>query len=132
MRFAFLQSIASVAGAHDLSLWPSILAVSYGHSLRVASRAPSTSAPSLAHWIDGCTRLVNGPWAKPQSVPAMTWSRPTRLASRTMRWATSSGCSTMLVAWLITPGTRMRPSGSLTLSHTVHSCSWRGLAISIA
>ena len=33
--------------------------------------------------------------AKPQSVPAMTRSRPTILASRTMRSATSSGCSTM-------------------------------------
>jgi hypothetical protein len=43
-----------------------------------ASRAPSTSARSLAHMIDGCTRCTNGPCAKPQSVPATTLSRPTR------------------------------------------------------
>jgi hypothetical protein len=30
----------------------------------------------------------------------------------------------------ITPGISLRPFGSLTFSHTCHSCSWRGLAIS--
>jgi len=53
------------------------------------------------------------------------------IRSRTMRSETNSGCSTMLVAWLITPGTSMRPAGSLASRHTFHSCSWRGLAPSI-
>ena len=52
-------------------------------------------------------------------------------AMRTRRSATSSGCSTMLVAWLITPGTSVLPRGSFTFSHTRHSCSWRGLAPSM-
>ena len=41
-----------------------------------------------------------------------------------------AGCSTMLVAWLMTPGTSTLPAGSLTSRHTTHSCSWRGLAAS--
>ncbi len=40
---------------------------------------------------------------RPQSVPAITFSRPTRLAKARMRSATSSGCSTTSVAWLTTP-----------------------------
>ena len=32
--------------------------------------------------IEGCTRLTWGAWAKPQSVPPMTFSRPTSLAMR--------------------------------------------------
>jgi hypothetical protein len=36
-------------------------------------------------------------WAKPQSVPAITFSRPTSLAKVTMRSATSRGCSTVVV-----------------------------------
>ena len=50
------------------------------HSSLLASRAPSASASSFAHMMLGCTRRWNGPWAKPQSVPAMTFSRPTSLA----------------------------------------------------
>ena len=68
-------------------------------SWRVASAAPATSASSLAQAICGWTRPP-----RPQSVEAMTRSRPTRLAKRRMRSATSSGCSTTLVAWLTTPG----------------------------
>ena len=41
--------------------------------------------------ICGCTRLRYGVWAKPQSVLAMTRSRPTSSARRTIRCATSSG-----------------------------------------
>ena len=55
-------------------------------------------------------------------------SRPSKLANRWMRSDTSSGCSTTLVAWLMTPGIRMRPAGSLTSFQTCHSCSCRGLA----
>ena len=33
----------------------------------------------------------------PQSLPAITFSRPTNSAYLTMRWATSSGCSMKLV-----------------------------------
>ena len=43
---------------------------------------PPTSAASLAHWISGCTRWMKAPCAKPQSVPASTFSRPTTFASR--------------------------------------------------
>ena len=43
----------------------------------------------------------------------------------------SSGCSTTLVPWLTTPGTRILPGGSFTSCHTFHSCSWRGLAASM-
>jgi hypothetical protein len=61
--------------------------VRYGvpQSSRVARRAPSQSEASLAHCIEGWTRRAKGPWAKPQSVEAITRSRPTNLASRTMR-----------------------------------------------
>src|SRR4029079_10264798 len=48
-----------------------------GHNAFDASLAPWTRARSLAHMIEGCTRCTNGPCAKPQSVPAMTLSRPT-------------------------------------------------------
>src|SRR5262245_21925026 len=40
----------------------------------------------------------------------------------------SSGCSMKLVVESITPATSTLPSGSLTSFHTLHSCSWRGLA----
>ena len=36
----------------------------------------------------------------------------------------------MLLAWVITPGISILPSGSLSVSHTWYSCSWRGLAAS--
>ena len=78
----------------------------------------------------GWTRWAKGLCAKPQSVPPITFSRPTILASRTSRCATSSGCSTMLVAWLMTPGMSTLPAGSLALCQTFHSCSWRGFAAS--
>src|SRR5882724_6176712 len=100
------------------------------HSSLLAILAPSDSERSFAHMMLSCTRLANGLCAKPQSVPPITLSRPTTLASRTSRCATSSGCSTMLVAWLITPGMSFLPGGSFTSFHTAHSCSWRGLACS--
>src|SRR5262245_2006732 len=100
------------------------------HNSLLARTAPSTNALSLAHWIDGWTLALKGPCEKPQSVPAITFSRPTSLASRTMRCATSSGCSIKLVAWVTTPGTSVAPSGSVTFCHTVHACAWRTCAAS--
>src|SRR6185436_11928486 len=51
------------------------------HSSALAILAPSDSERSFAHMIEGCTRWANGLWAKPQSVPPSTLSRPTILAS---------------------------------------------------
>lgn len=50
------------------------------HSSREASRAPSTSEPSLAQAMSGSTGVELANVAKPQSVPAITFSRPTTLA----------------------------------------------------
>ena len=44
-----------------------------------------------------------------------------------MRWATSSGCSTWLVVWAMTPGMRHLPSGSLVVSQTSHSVGVAGI-----
>src|SRR5690606_13408333 len=90
-----------------------------------ASRAPSARVSSLAQAICGWIRPPS-----PQSVEAMTRSFPTAFANRSMRSATSSGCSTTLVAWETTPGRMSLPSGSSTSCHTFHSCSWRTLPAS--
>src|SRR5215831_1542986 len=42
----------------------------------------------------------------------------------------SSGCSTILLAWVMTPGMSTLPSGTLTRSKRWYSCSCRGLAAS--
>src|SRR5215469_18763730 len=60
----------------------------------------------------------------------MTFSRPTSLAKRRSRSAISSGCSTILLAWVMTPGMSTLPSGTLTRSKRWYSCSCRGLAAS--
>src|SRR4029453_7569056 len=96
----------------------------------VAMRAPSTSAPGLAHTPLGWISVEPANVANPQSAPAMTCSRPTARAKRPIRSATSSGCSTRTVDWVIVPGISTAPSGSFTVSHTRHSCSCRGLAAS--
>jgi hypothetical protein len=49
------------------------------------------------------------------------FSRPTSGAILTIRSQTSSGCSTTLVAWLITPGISTLPGGSLTSRLKSHS-----------
>src|SRR5262249_24812726 len=50
-------------------------------SCRVASRAPSAIAANFSHTTLGWTSLNRTPEAaKPQSAPAMTFSRPTILA----------------------------------------------------
>jgi hypothetical protein len=50
------------------------------HSRALASRAPSAMAASLAQVISGSTVMRLAKVAKPQSVPAMTFWRPTRSA----------------------------------------------------
>src|SRR5215468_5806127 len=96
----------------------------------VAIRAPSASAWSFAHTILGWISLEFAKFAKPQSEPAITFSRPTILAKRQMRCATNSGCSTSTVELEMTPGMSTAPAGNFTFSHTCHSCSWRGFAAS--
>src|SRR6266545_2211830 len=54
-----------------------------------------------------------GTAAKPQSTPALRFSRPTMFAQRTTRSATSSGCSTKCVVSETIPGMRILPSGEL-------------------
>ena len=61
------------------------------------ARRPATNASSFAPMIDGRNRRWNGPGEKPQSVPAITFSRPTKRASLTMRSATGFGCSIKFV-----------------------------------
>src|SRR5262245_41789638 len=60
------------------------------HNSFDASRAPSASAASFIHTIleSTCSRPAKVP--KPQSTPAMTFSRPTTRAYCTKRSATSS------------------------------------------
>src|SRR5262245_23072896 len=96
----------------------------------VAILAPSTSASNLAHTTLGWISVEPANVAKPQSAPAMTFSRPTAWANRTIRSATGSGCSPRTVDCVSVPGIATARSGSFTVSHTRHSCSWRGLAAS--
>src|SRR5215831_12408146 len=64
----------------------------------VARRAPSASAANLSQATLGWVSLNRtAEAANPQSAPAITFSRPTRLANRTMRSAMSAGCSTRFV-----------------------------------
>src|SRR6266566_3286765 len=63
----------------------------------VAMRAPSARAWSFAHTTVGWISVQLARFAKPPSEPAITFSRPTMLAKRQMRWATNSGCSTSTV-----------------------------------
>ena len=97
----------------------------------MARRAPSASASNLARTIVGWISGVYVAWEeKPQSALATTFSRPTSSANRVIRSAIVSGCSTMEVAWLMTPGRSTAPSGGLTDSNTWYACSCRGLAAS--
>src|SRR4029078_7040541 len=74
-----------------------------------ASSAPCTSERSFAPEICGWVRPT-----QPQSVPAITFAGPTRLAKRRMRCATSSGCSMPSVACETSHGIRILPGGSFT------------------
>jgi len=54
--------------------------VGRAHSFVLAKRAPSARAPSFAQAIAGTTVGAPAKVAKPQSTPAMTFSRPTTCA----------------------------------------------------
>ncbi len=102
-------------------------------SRSLAILAPSTSASSLAHMIVGWTRRTYGPWANPQSVPADHVLAPDQLRpagpvvpppardARRRWWCGRSR-----------PGSAPCRPGNRSSSHTRHSWSCRGLAISIA
>ena len=79
-------------------------------------RAPSASAANLAQPTFGSISLVAAWEAKPQSLPIITFSRPTSSAYRTVSSAMSSGCSTQLAPLLSMPGMITLPSGSFTSS----------------
>ena len=55
----------------------------------VAILVPATSASSFAQTMASSISLLSANDAKPQSVDAITFSRPTNLANRTIRSATS-------------------------------------------
>ena len=84
------------------------------HSSCDAKRAPSARLSNLAHITCGCTREMVSTCAKPQSVDAMTFSRPSSFANLTMRSAINRGCSTVVVWWVMTPGMRIFPAGNFT------------------
>src|SRR6516165_6733680 len=71
----------------------------FPQSCRLAIFAPWRMALNFSQMTVGCTSVVYiACEEKPQSAPAMTFSRPTSRAKRMMRSAISSGCSTMLLA----------------------------------
>jgi len=76
--------------------------------------------------VSTCTRPAKVP--KPQSTPAITFSRPTTEAKFRRRSATTSGCSTILEVESITPGMIFLPAGSFTSRQIFHSCSCRAFA----
>src|SRR5439155_669890 len=74
---------------------------------RDASRAPSRRLLNLAQTTSSATRPQPAEVSKPQSVPACTRDgSPTTWATRSMRSATTSGCSTKFVRLSMTPATR--------------------------
>src|SRR6185312_896821 len=95
-----------------------------------AIAAPSTSASNFAQTILSWISSLPAKLAKPQSVPAMTRSRPKASIQRPSRCAMSSGCSTITFDCVIMPGIMRTSSGSLASRQAAHSCSWRGLAAS--
>src|SRR5262245_40829361 len=111
-------------------LCPAMTWRGHPHNCLLAIAAPSLSALNFAHTIDGWISFEPANVAKPQSEPAITFSRPTTFAYRPIRSATSSGCSTRMVECEITPGIRTASFGNFAPSQTFHSCSWRGLAAS--
>lgn len=86
-----------------------------------AIRAPATRDSNLGQTMLGRSSLLPANVAKPQSLPAIMFSRPTARAKRSIRCATSSGCSTSTVVCEITPEISSIPSGSFTVCHTCHS-----------
>ncbi len=91
------------------------------------SRAPRLP-PAPSAWPTQSADALATPARSP--CPRSRFRGPPDRHKAAMRSATSSGCSTTLLAWLTTPGIRILPSGSFTSFQTFHSCSWRGLAAS--
>src|SRR5206468_2998812 len=85
--------------------------------------APAQRDLARVGMLESGHAILGGPTRgpRPQSVPAITFSRPPSRAYFTRRSATSSGCSTKSLAWPTTPGMRILPAGSVTSSHTRHS-----------
>src|SRR5579885_3514320 len=65
--------------------------VDFRHSSREAILAPCAIAASFAHVIFGSTVVNPAKVENPQSLPAITFSRPAIFANLTIRSATSSG-----------------------------------------
>ena len=79
--------------------------LTYPHSREVAMSAPSRSVLSFAQTTSSATHSQPTKVPKPQSTPAITRSlSPMASTTRSMRWATTSGCSTKLLLESITPG----------------------------
>ena len=80
------------------------------------SRSEARSAPcrrlrSFAQTASSATRPQPADVSKPQSVPANTREgSPNTAATRSIRSATTSGCSMILVSGSMTPATRIWPS----------------------
>src|SRR5205807_4989679 len=83
LRMQRAQKLARTRQAAAMGGEDALRAAVHGQSARLAMRAPSTRLASFAETISGS---ISGRWpgtmveAKPQSVPAITRSRPTILA----------------------------------------------------
>ena len=86
--------------------------------------APSLMAASFFQTSVGKTRGREATVENPQSVPAITRSRPTMFANRMSLSATSSGCSIQLEFVSSTPGIRIFSSG-ISVALSANTCaSW--------
>src|SRR5580704_6808929 len=72
------QQIGHFLGARQAAYMRSenALGASFHQSSLLASCAPATRLSNLAHITVGCTRSMDSACANPQSVPAITFSRP--------------------------------------------------------
>src|SRR6202035_2868204 len=73
---AFLDAFLGPRFGGSLAAVFAGLAARFAHSSFEASRAPSARAASFAHTMLSCTSSEPAKVAKPQSDPAMTFSRP--------------------------------------------------------
>ena len=97
-----------------------------------ARSAPWRQVLSFAHTTSSVTHPYPANVPKPQSELAMTRSRsPTAATAASMRWATTSGCSTKLLFESITPGSSTMWSGRRCRRNAAISCWRRGLANSM-
>src|SRR5215469_58213 len=99
-----------------------IVSCVYLQSRLLASSAPMTMFSYFAQAACACQRM-------PQSVPAMTFSRPQTFAKLMIVSETTSGGSTTGVVWSTTPGMMILSSGHLNWSRQIcHSSRWVDLA----